>query len=145
MGRVIRACRKGRGSIFKSHTHRRKGAAKLRPLDFAEREGYIKGVVTDIIHDPGRGAPLVRVDFRDPYKYRKAKETFVAVEGMYTGQSLYCGKKAELVPGNVMPVGQMAPGTIICNVEHKPGDRGSFARASGDFAQVRRAHGWRLA
>jgi len=136
MGRVIRACRKGRGSVFKSHTHYRKGAAKLRSLDFAEREGYIKGVVTDIIHDPGRGAPLVRVDFRDPYKYRKVKETFVATEGMYTGQSVYCGKKAELVPGNVMPVGAMVPGTIICNVEHKPGDRGSFARASGDFAQV---------
>eukprot|EP00294_Goniomonas_avonlea_P017718 CAMPEP_0114570874 /NCGR_PEP_ID=MMETSP0114-20121206/17442_1 /TAXON_ID=31324 /ORGANISM="Goniomonas sp, Strain m" /LENGTH=36 /DNA_ID= /DNA_START= /DNA_END= /DNA_ORIENTATION= len=36
MGRVIRAQRKGAGSVFKSHTHRRKGAAKLRPLDFAE-------------------------------------------------------------------------------------------------------------
>jgi len=35
-----------------------------------------------------------------------------------------------------MPVGEMPPGTIICNVEHKPADRGSFARASGDFAQV---------
>lgn len=93
MGRVIRACRKGRGSIFKSHTHRRKGAAKLRSLDYAEREGYIKGVVTDIIHDPGRGAPLARVDFRDPYKYRKNKETLIASEGMYTGQSIYCGKK----------------------------------------------------
>lgn len=93
MGRVIRACRKGRGSIFKSHTHRRKGAAKLRSLDFAEREGYIKGVVTDIVHDPGRGAPLVKVDFRDPYKYRKSKETMIANEGMYTGQSIYCGKK----------------------------------------------------
>lgn len=97
MGRVIRACRKGRGSIFKSHTHRRKGAAKLRSLDFAEREGYIKGVVTDIIHDPGRGAPLARVDFRDPYKYRKVKETLIANEGMYTGQSIYCGKKGARV------------------------------------------------
>jgi ribosomal protein L2 len=31
------------------------------PQDFAERHGYIKGVVTDIIHDPGRGAPLAKV------------------------------------------------------------------------------------
>lgn len=45
-------------------------------------------------------------------------------------------RAAELVPGNVMPVGEMPPGTIICNVEHKPADRGSYARASGDFAQV---------
>lgn len=45
MGRVIRAQRKGAGSVFKAHVKRRKGAAKLRPLDYAERHGYIKGVV----------------------------------------------------------------------------------------------------
>lgn len=45
MGRVIRAQRKGAGSVFVAHTKKRKGAAKLRPLDFAERHGYIKGVV----------------------------------------------------------------------------------------------------
>lgn len=93
MGRVIRSQRKGRGSIFVSHTKHRKGAAKLRPLDYSERHGYIKGVVRDIIHDPGRGAPLARVVFRDAYRYRLRKETFVATEGMYTGQFLYCGRK----------------------------------------------------
>lgn len=45
MGRVIRAQRKGAGSVFRSHTKKRKGAAKLRSLDFSERHGYIKGVV----------------------------------------------------------------------------------------------------
>lgn len=45
MGRVIRAQRKGAGTVFKAVTMHRKGAAKFRPLDFAEREGYIKGVV----------------------------------------------------------------------------------------------------
>lgn len=45
MGRVIRAQRKGAGSVFVAHTHKRKGAAKLRSLDYAERHGYIKGVV----------------------------------------------------------------------------------------------------
>ena len=45
MGRVIRAQRKGRGSIFTAHTKHRKGAPKLRSLDYAERHGYIKGVV----------------------------------------------------------------------------------------------------
>ena len=61
MGRVIRAQRKGAGSIFVSHTKHRKGAPRLRPVDYAERNGYIKGVVKDIIHDPGRGAPLAIV------------------------------------------------------------------------------------
>lgn len=45
MGRVIRAQRKGAGSVFKAHNKHRKGAPKLRAIDFAERHGYIKGVV----------------------------------------------------------------------------------------------------
>ena len=61
MGRVIRTQRKGRGSVFKSHNTHRKGAAKHRVLDTAERHSYIKGVVSEIIHDSGRGAPLARV------------------------------------------------------------------------------------
>ncbi len=40
-----------------------------RHYDYAERHGYVKGVVKEVVHDPGRGAPLARVDFRDPYKY----------------------------------------------------------------------------
>jgi large subunit ribosomal protein L8e len=45
MGRVIRAQRKGAGSVFRAITKKRKGAPKLRPLDYAERAGYLKGVV----------------------------------------------------------------------------------------------------
>lgn len=45
MGRVIRSQRKGAGSVFKSHNKHRKGAPKFRPIDFAERHGYIKGVI----------------------------------------------------------------------------------------------------
>ena len=39
---------------FKAHTHHNKAPAKLRTLDFAERNGYIRGIVKEIIHDPGR-------------------------------------------------------------------------------------------
>ncbi|KAH0936173.1 hypothetical protein HID58_013290 [Brassica napus] len=136
MGRVIRAQRKGAGSVFKSHTHHRKGPAKFRSLDFGERNGYLKGVVTEIIHDPGRGAPLARVAFRHPFRYKKQKELFVAAEGMYTGQFLYCGKKATLVVGNVLPLRSIPEGAVVCNVEHHVGDRGVLARASGDYAIV---------
>ena len=64
------------------------------------------------------------------------KELFVAVEGMYTGQFIYCGKKAQLTLGNVMPIGTMPEGTIISNLEEKTGDRGKLARASGNYATV---------
>ncbi|XP_052785131.1 60S ribosomal protein L8-like [Mya arenaria] len=136
MGRVIRAQRKGPGGIFKAHTKNRKGSAQLRAVDYAERHGYVKGVVKDIVHDPGRGAPLAKVTFRDPYRYKLNQETFIATEGMYTGQFIYCGKKATLQIGNILPVGSMPEGTIVCCVEEKTGDRGKLARASGDYATV---------
>jgi len=136
MGRVIRSQRRGAGGIFKSHTHHRKGAAKLRALDYAEKKGYVKGVVKEIIHDPGRGAPLAKVQFRHAYKYRKVEETFIAVEGLYTGQYVYAGKKATLFVGNVLPLSSMPEGTIISNVESKTGDRGCLARASGNYATI---------
>lgn len=93
MGRVIRAQRKGAGSVFRAHTFHRKAAPKLRNLDYTERHGYIKGVVAEIAHDPGRGAPVARVTFRHPNHFRTIKETFLAAEGMYTGQPVYCGRK----------------------------------------------------
>jgi len=136
MGRVIRSQRKGAGTVFKSHNKHRKGAPKLRAIDYAERNGYIKGVIKELIHDPGRGAPLAVVVFRDPYKYKLRKELFVACEGMYTGQFVYCGRKATLQIGNVLPVGIMPEGTIVCNVEEKSGDRGKLARTSGNYCTV---------
>jgi len=136
MGRVIRTQRKGRGSVFTSHTNHRIGAAKFRTLDYSERNGYVKGVVNDICHDSGRGAPLAKVNFRNPIHYRKDKEMFIAADGMYSGQFIFCGKKAELVIGNVLPLGSMPEGTVCCNVEQKTGDRGSLARASGDYCIV---------
>jgi len=122
--------------VFKSHNTHRKGPAKLRVLDNAERNHYIKGVVSEIIHDSGRGAPLAKVTFRDPYRYKHQKELFIAAEGIYSGQFLYCGKKATLHVGNVKPLGSMPEGTIVCNLEEKTGDRGALARASGDYAII---------
>ncbi|KAI1241519.1 hypothetical protein IHE44_0004992, partial [Lamprotornis superbus] len=168
--------RKGAGSVFRAHVKHRKGPAKLRAVDFAERHGYIKGIVKDIIHDPGRGAPLAKIAFRDPYRFKKRTELFIAAEGIHTGQFVYCGKKggaglgwaglgvsqlllfgmlecrtlvpqglwchppmfhkAQLNIGNVLPVGTMPEGTIVCCLEEKPGDRGKLARASGNYATV---------
>ncbi len=45
MGRVIRGQRKGGSAIFRARTFHRKGPAKLRSLDYAERQGYLRGVV----------------------------------------------------------------------------------------------------
>ena len=131
MGRVIRGQRKGRGGIFKSVTKHRKGAVALRSLDYMERHGYAKGLVTEVIHDPGRGAPLAKVSFRSTKAYKTDKELFVAVEGVHTGQYIYAGSAAQLAVGNILPVGKMPEGTVIAMLEAKQGDRGVLARASG--------------
>ena len=70
MGRVIRGQRKGTPGIFSAHVNLRKAPCKMRMLDYAERHGYIKGVVEDIQHESGRGAPIAIVRFRNPYKYK---------------------------------------------------------------------------
>jgi len=105
-------------------------------LDFAERNGYVRGLVKEIIHDAGRGAPLARVVFKDPYQYKTRTETFIATEGLATGTFVYCGRKAGLAVGNVLPVSRLPEGTIVCNVEEQPGDRGALARTSGNYATI---------
>ncbi|CAD7682137.1 unnamed protein product [Nyctereutes procyonoides] len=57
---------------------------------------------------------LAKVVFRDPYRFKKRTELFIATEGIHTGQF----------------------GTIVCCLEEKPGDRGKLAQASGNYATV---------
>lgn len=90
----------------------------------------------EIIHDPGRGAPLAHVVFNSPYKYKKVTETFIANEGMYTGQFIYAGKNAALTVGNVLPLASVPEGTVVSNVEEKAGDRGALGRTSGNYITV---------
>lgn len=136
MGRVIRNQRKGRSPIFGAINRLNKAPAKFRSLDYAERHGYVRGVVKQIIHDPGRGAPLAKVVFRDPYKFKLHTETFIANEGMYTGQFIYAGKNAALTVGNVLPLGSMPEGTVVSNVEERIGDRGTLGRTSGNYITI---------
>ena len=89
-----------------------------------------------IVHDAGRGAPLAKVQFRHPYKFKLVTETFIANEGMYTGQFIYAGKNAALTVGNVLPLSSVPEGTVVTNVEDKGGDRGALGRTSGNYVTV---------
>merc|ERR1712071_332680 len=89
-----------------------------------------------MFHDPGRGAPLAKVQFKDPYKYRRIIETMICPEGVCTGQFIHCGKKAQLDIGNVLPIGSMPEGTIVCSLEEKTGDRGKIAKTSGGYCTI---------
>ena len=74
--------------------------------------------------------------FKDPYNYKRQKMSFIAAEGIFTGQFLYCGAKANLTIGNVLPLKAMPEGTVVSNIEIRSGDRGKISRASGTYATV---------
>jgi large subunit ribosomal protein L8e len=60
----------------------------------------------------------------------------VCPEGVCTGQFIHAGKKASLSIGNIMPIGSMPEGTIVCQLEEKSGDRGKIAKASGGYCTI---------
>uniref|UniRef100_A0A8C7N2Z8 Large ribosomal subunit protein uL2 n=3 Tax=Salmoninae TaxID=504568 RepID=A0A8C7N2Z8_ONCKI len=93
MGRVIRGQRKGAGSVFKAHVKHRKGAAKLRHIDFAERHGYIKGIVKKVIASANRAVvgvvagggridkPILKAG-RAYHKYKAKRNSWPRVRGV---------------------------------------------------------------
>ncbi|MCW4045500.1 MAG: 50S ribosomal protein L2 [Candidatus Bathyarchaeota archaeon] len=134
MGRRIRVQRRGRGtSTFRASTHKRVAAA-LYPRSFAPKDcvdDVFSGVVEDLVHDPGRGAPLAFVRFDSGECCH-----LVAAEGVAKGQRVSLGGKASVEVGNVLPLGKMPEGTLVCGLELKPGDGGKLAKSSGAYATV---------
>jgi large subunit ribosomal protein L2 len=96
-----------------------------------EQKGVLQGKVKDIIHDPGRGSPMVSVKLENGDTYYS-----VVPEGVYEGQPTQIGDKASVEIGNVIPVGKIPEGTMICNIELSPGDGGKMVRSSGAYATI---------
>ncbi|MFB0501303.1 MAG: 50S ribosomal protein L2 [Candidatus Bathyarchaeia archaeon] len=132
MGKRIRVQRRGRGSsTFRASTHKRVAPVQYPTMSQKERKGVVHGQVVKIVHEPGRGSPLASVKL-------ETGETYHAVvpEGVYEGQPTQMGNKASVDVGNVLPLGSIPEGTIICNIELSPGDGGKMARSSGSYATV---------
>ncbi|MEM1947203.1 MAG: 50S ribosomal protein L2 [Candidatus Caldarchaeum sp.] len=129
MGRNIRAQRIGRGSPrFIASKHRRFMVGY--PSAIIGEKGLVTGVVSDIVHDPGRGAPVAII------KHDGSEFYIPAVEGMYVGQVIEMGSSASPATGNILPVGKLPEGTIVSVVERIPGDGGKLVRSSGGYGIV---------
>lgn len=133
MGKRIRVQRRGRGGpTYKASSHKRIAPAQyplLATRDYLEAK--LEGVVQDLLHDPGRGTPLAFIRFRN------GKTCYTVVpEGVHASQKIQMGGKAPLEVGNILPVGKIPEGTIICNVELRPGDGGKIAKSSGSYATI---------
>ncbi|MGQ9788324.1 MAG: 50S ribosomal protein L2 [Candidatus Hadarchaeaceae archaeon] len=127
MGKRLRAQRIGDGSpAYRAKSWRRLGKICLPPT-----ESTGEAVVTDLMHDPGRNAPVARI------RYVDGKEHLVlAPEGIKIGDKVTMGTSAEIKPGNVLTLAEIPEGTPIYNIESKPGDGGKFARTAGSNATL---------
>lgn len=126
MGKRLRSQRAGRGSpAYKARSAKTRGKVELPP---ASKEGT-KARVVDILHDPGRSAPVARV------RYSDGEERLVlAPEGIGVGDELECGVSASIKVGNTLPLAEIPEGAPVHNVESQQGKGGEFARASGTNA-----------
>ncbi len=135
MGKRILAQRKGRGVLsFRSPSHRHVGEVKYRP--FKKDEKLFKFKVIDLIHSPGRGAPVAQIQYQDT----KEKALWLPPEGIYVGQEFVQSKTGygqSIEVGNILPLKKIPLGTLVFNIEATPQDGGKFARASGVAAIVR--------
>jgi large subunit ribosomal protein L2 len=108
-----------------------KGPAKYPNLCKKEYEDVIEGKVEAMIHDPGRGAPLALIRLPDGTRFFN-----VAAEGIKVGQKIQIGDRAEIAPGNILPLRSIPDGTKVFNVELSYGDGGRIVRGSGCYAIV---------
>ncbi len=132
MGKRIRVQRRGRGgSAFRAATHKRVAAAQYPPLSKTEIEGSIQGRVEEIVHEPGRGSPLALIQLENGQGFYT-----VVPEGIFQGQAMQIGSKAPVDVGNVLTLGEVPPGTMVCNIELQPGDGGKVCRSSGSYSTV---------
>lgn len=130
MGKRIRVQRRGRGgSAFKASTHKRIAAVQYPPLSKTEIENVIQGRIEQIVHEPGRGTPLTLIQLQNGQNFYT-----VAPEGVFQGQTVQIGSKASVDVGNIITLGNIPPGTMVCNIELQPGDGGKVCRSSGAYA-----------
>lgn len=124
--------RRGRGSsTFRVSSHKRVAPVKYPSVSVTEKKGVVNGQVKGIIHDPGRGSPMLAVQLETGQTYFS-----VVPEGVYEGQPTQIGNEASIEIGNVLPIGKIPEGTMVCNIELSPGDGGKLVRSSGAYATI---------
>ena len=109
-----------------------------RMVDFKRRKFDVAGVVERLEYDPNRTAFIALIKYPDGHL-----SYILAPQRLAVGDSVIAGEKVDVKPGNAMPLASMPIGTIVHNVELKPGRGGQMARSAGAFVQlVGRDGGW---
>ena len=102
-----------------------------RIVDFKRRTWDVTATVERLEYDPNRSAFIALVKYPDGNQ-----QYIIAPQRLAVGDVVTAGKKVDVKPGNAMEIGSVPVGTIVHNVELKPGKGGQMARAAGAFVQV---------
>lgn len=125
--------RAGRNHQGKITTRHRGGGHKrqYRIIDFKRTKDGIPGRVATIEYDPNRSSRIALINYADG-----EKRYILAPVALKVGDTIVSGPGADIKPGNAMPLQNVPVGTVVHNVELKPGKGGQLARAAGAEAQL---------
>lgn len=123
----------GRNSYGRITVRHRGGGTqqKYRIIDFKRDKDGIKARVAEIEYDPNRSANIALLFYADG-----EKRYIIAPEGLKKGDFVESGEDVDIKPGNSLPLKNIPLGTLIHNIELKPGKGAQLVRAAGDAAQL---------
>ncbi|MEE0741304.1 MAG: 50S ribosomal protein L2 [Emergencia sp.] len=104
---------------------------KYRIIDFKRTKDNIPATVKTIEYDPNRSANIALLVYADG-----EKRYIIAPEKLHVGDVLFSGPEADIKVGNALPIANIPVGTMIHNIELKPGKGGQMARSAGNAAQL---------
>jgi len=123
----------GRNSYGRITVRHRGGGAKqkYRIIDFKRDKDNIPAKVAAIEYDPNRTARIALLVYADG-----EKRYIIAPDGLNVGDQVISGPDADIKVGNALPLENIPVGTLIHNIELKPGKGGQLVRAAGNLAQL---------
>ena len=104
---------------------------KYRLIDFKRDKKDITGVVASIEYDPNRTANIALINYLDG-----EKRYIIAPKGLNVGDKIVSGENVDIKVGNALPIMNIPVGTVIHNIELRPGKGASLARSAGTSAQI---------
>ena len=104
---------------------------KYRLIDFKRIKDDITAIVASIEYDPNRSANIALINYKDG-----VKSYIIAPKGLKVGDIVVSGKQTDVKIGNTMEIMNIPVGTVIHNVELRPGKGGQLARSAGNSAQI---------
>ena len=104
---------------------------KYRIIDFKRNKLEVPGTVASIEYDPNRTANIALINYADG-----EKRYIIAPKGLQVGMAIEAGAKADIKVGNALPIMNIPVGTMIHNIELRPGKGGELARSAGSSAQI---------